>query len=248
MKTSGTIGMVLAATLALGGCVSDSKFNAAVAESEAARTDLERVRAQKNALEQQVKSLRDLNAKLSDDVKLASSELQRIKDIRDKERASIEARIHDLEVKSKDLLAQHKTLQREYDDLRTQNSALKATVSRYQKELKERQQALAPSPPSVSSPTPASKPMEPSAANGSSAKPGGQAGVSVAPSSKGGLTPVNLNTASSNDMVLFLGLTKDVADKVVMNRPYRLKGELMAKNVLPRSTFDVIKDRVTAAP
>lgn len=247
MKPDGLIGMFLALTLLLGGCVSQGKYNAAVAESDAARTDLERVRTQKNALEQQVKSLRDLNAKLSDDVRLASAELQRLKDIRDKERASTEARVQELEQKSKDLLAQHKSLLREYESLKDQNDGLKSTVARYQKELKERQQVLAAPVPAA--PVPASKPAGAPAPNQASEKPGAQpTGAPVAPSPKAGLTPVNLNTASANDLVLFLGLTKEAADKVVLNRPYRLKGELMAKNVLPRSTFDVIKDRITAAP
>jgi hypothetical protein len=49
-------------------------------------------------------------------------------------------------------------------------------------------------------------------------------------------------------MVLFLGLTKEVAERVATNRPYRLKGELVAKDVLPKATFDVIKDRITVSP
>ena len=63
-----------------------------------------------------------------------------------------------------------------------------------------------------------------------------------------GLALVNINTASANDMVLFLGLTKEVAERVATNRPYRLKGELVAKDVLPKATFDVIKDRITVSP
>ena len=49
-------------------------------------------------------------------------------------------------------------------------------------------------------------------------------------------------------MVLVLGLTKDMADRVVSNRPYRVKGELVAKNVVPKETFDMIKDRITVSP
>jgi DNA uptake protein ComE-like DNA-binding protein len=76
-----------------------------------------------------------------------------------------------------------------------------------------------------------------------------QPDVAPVPSaSKSGLAPVNINTASANDMVLFLGLTKDMAERVVANRPYRLKGELVAKNVVPKGTFDVIKDRISVAP
>ncbi|GJL66007.1 MAG: hypothetical protein NPIRA05_09780 [Nitrospirales bacterium] len=58
---------------------------------------------------------------------------------------------------------------------------------------------------------------------------------------------VNINKASASDLILFLGLTKEVAEEVVANRPYRLRGELVAKQVVPKATFDVIKDRITAA-
>jgi DNA uptake protein ComE-like DNA-binding protein len=59
---------------------------------------------------------------------------------------------------------------------------------------------------------------------------------------------MNVNKASASDMVLVLGLTKDMADRVVSNRPYRVKGELVAKNVVPKETFDMIKDRITVSP
>jgi hypothetical protein len=39
-----------------------------------------------------------------------------------------------------------------------------------------------------------------------------------------------------------------VADRVVTNRPYRVKGELVAKNVMPKETFDLIKDRISVNP
>jgi DNA uptake protein ComE-like DNA-binding protein len=58
---------------------------------------------------------------------------------------------------------------------------------------------------------------------------------------------VNVNTASAGDMVLFLGLSKEIAERVVANRPYRIKGELVAKNVMPKAMFDGIKDRITVA-
>jgi DNA uptake protein ComE-like DNA-binding protein len=60
--------------------------------------------------------------------------------------------------------------------------------------------------------------------------------------------PLNLNKATAGEMVEQLGVTKDVAEKIVSNRPYRLKGELVAKNVVPKETYDVIKDRVTVSP
>lgn len=244
MKPFGMISMVLASALVLGGCVSKNKYNAVLADSKATRTALEQALAQKNALEQQVKSLKDLNAKLSDDVALTSTELRQIKDIQEKERASIASRIRELDQRSEDLSAQYKALLREYEDLKTQDSALKATLARYQKELRDRQQTLASLAPRRTS-----KPVGASTTERISGKSGVHLSeVPAELSSKGGPTPINLNTASANDLVLFLGLTREVADKVVKNRPYRLKGELMAKNVLPRSTFDVIKDRITTTP
>ena len=62
----------------------------------------------------------------------------------------------------------------------------------------------------------------------------------------GGVT--NVNRASSSEMVLLLGLPKDVADRIVSNRPYKVKGELVAKNVVPKETFDMIKDRISVSP
>mgnify|MGYP003339194792 CR=1 FL=1 len=59
---------------------------------------------------------------------------------------------------------------------------------------------------------------------------------------------MNVNKASASDMVLFLGLKKDEADRIVTNRPYRVKGELVAKNVVPKETFDMIKDRISVSP
>jgi DNA uptake protein ComE-like DNA-binding protein len=59
---------------------------------------------------------------------------------------------------------------------------------------------------------------------------------------------VNINKASVSDLVLMLGLNREVAEDVVSNRPYRLRGELVAKNIIPKATFDEIKDRITASP
>jgi DNA uptake protein ComE-like DNA-binding protein len=59
--------------------------------------------------------------------------------------------------------------------------------------------------------------------------------------------PVNINLASLNDLTSYLGLPKETAEQLVSHRPYRIKGELVAKQILPRETFYQIKDRMTAA-
>ena len=59
---------------------------------------------------------------------------------------------------------------------------------------------------------------------------------------------MNVNRASSSELVLLLGLPKDMADRIVNNRPYKVKGELVAKNIVPKETFDMIKDRISVTP
>jgi DNA uptake protein ComE-like DNA-binding protein len=250
MKKVAIVGAGLIVMMAAGGCmVSKDQYQQAVREAEVAKANLEDVQTRKTVLEQEVKKLREQSAKLAERTQAAEDELQRLRDSREKERSSVEGRVKELEQKIRDMTAQYKAMQQKHEELKEQNETLKATVARYQKELKERERAVqAARPPSPPAPpaagtslTPAGRPMgEPAPV------PPSVAPVPTAP--KTGLTPVNVNTASANDMVLFLGLTKEMAEKVVTNRPYRLKGELVAKNVLPKTTFDVIKDRITVSP
>jgi DNA uptake protein ComE-like DNA-binding protein len=237
-------GLALIGVAALSGCVAEKKYREAVTETENAKTELERTRAQKNALEQQVKTLKELNSKFGAETQSARDELQRIEHGRDKERDTIEARTKELEDKIKQLTAQNRGIRQEYDETRRHNEQLKSLVARYQKEMKERARTLpgaVPTPPIPSSPgTPGM---------GSSAAPTPPTdSVEVVPPSAGAAALMNVNKASASDMVLVLGLTKDMADRVVSNRPYRVKGELVAKNVVPKETFDMIKDRITVSP
>jgi DNA uptake protein ComE-like DNA-binding protein len=246
MKTYATMA-VLVSALMIAGCVSKDKYLASTAEAESIKADLEKARAQKNALDQQMKSLKDANAKLTADSEFMSAELQRIKDSRDKERSNIDTRTKDLEQKLKEMTAHQRMLKQEYEDVKKHNETLKSTVARYQKELKERERSISlPTPPASVSPklpdmTPQSRTETvPSMPKGPTTIP-----QPAAPSA--GVAPINVNTASPSDLVLFLGLTKDMAERVVANRPYKIKGELVAKNIMPKATFDLLKDRITVA-
>lgn len=255
MRKFVVLSAVLVAALGANGCVvGQSQYEAAIAETETAKTELEKTRTQKNALEQQVKSLKDLNAKMTADTELAVAELQRIKDSRDKERSSIEGRIKDQEQKIRELTAQLRSVRQGYEAAKRQNEKLNNIVARHQKELKQRQlgtESVSPPAPPRLPPGPA-----PAPAQGQAAAPGKLPNAPATPTPAPAPAPaspspspgtVNMNTASASDLVLFLGLTKEVADKVVANRPYKVKGELVSKNVLPRGTFDAIKDRITVA-
>ena len=227
--------IVVAGTIAVTGCVSDRKYQESLAETEAAKTELATTRAQKSALEQQVKTLKDLNVKFGNEAQAARDELDRIQYGRDKERGSAEGRTKELEERVKQLAAQNRSLRQEYEDTKRHNETLKSLVARYQKELKDQSRAgggaLAPTMPPATPPGAVAPP--PSALR----SPDGMGG---------GVT--NVNRASSSEMVLLLGLSKDVADRIVSNRPYKVKGELVAKNVVPKETFDMIKDRISVSP
>ena len=81
--------VVVIGVVAMVGCVSQKKYEEAMAESDSAKSELERTRAQKNALEQQVKTLKDLNVKFGNEAQVAHDELERIQHGRDKERGGV---------------------------------------------------------------------------------------------------------------------------------------------------------------
>ncbi|MDF0645022.1 MAG: helix-hairpin-helix domain-containing protein [Nitrospira sp.] len=233
MRSVWMTAIVAAGAFSIMGCVvSDRKYQEAVAEGDAAKTELATMRTQKSALEQQVKTLKELNVKFGNEAQAAHDELERIQHSRDKERGSIEARTKELEDRVKQLTAQNRAMKSEYEDAKRHNETLKSLVARYQKELKERSVTSSLAPSAATSPAMVPAPMPPSAA--------------AIPSAGTGL--MNVNKASAGDMVLVLGISKEMADRIVMNRPYKVKGELVAKNVVPKETFDSIRERISVSP
>ena len=233
MKSGWMAAVVVIGAVSMVGCVSQKKYEEAMIDVDSAKIELERTRAQKNALEQQVKTLKDLNVKFGSEAQVAHDELERIQHGRDNERGSVEDRTKELEARVKQLSFQNRTVRQEYEDVKRHNDTLKSLVARYQKELKDQSRSVTGSPALSVSPTPTGEPT-PLATR--------------APQSTSSSASMNVNKASADDMVLVLGLSKDVADRIVSNRPYRVKGELVAKNVVPKDTFDTIKERISVSP
>jgi DNA uptake protein ComE-like DNA-binding protein/outer membrane murein-binding lipoprotein Lpp len=221
--------VVLVGAVLATGCVSNKKYQAALTEADTAKMELEKARQQKSAMEQQVRTLKELNVKFGNEAQVVRDELQRIEHGRDTERGAIEGRTKELEEKVKALTAQNRNVKQEYQDVKRNNDTLKSLVARYQKELKDR---------SHSGPSAGTATLTPSQLSSGTA-PATPAAASAA---------MNINKVSANDMVLFLGLKQDEAERIVGNRPYRVKGELVAKNVVPKETFDLIKDRISVTP
>jgi len=237
------------------GCmVSKSKYEASVADMESAKADLEKSRMHQEALEEQIRNLKGLNEKISTDLEMMTTEVQRIKEGRKNEHALLETRERELDQEKTQLTAKLRVVMDQYQKVKAQNKALKDTVLRYQKELKDTREstaggavgAMKPSETSAMSKRESAPPVSSSVT--ASSKPPGAKLVTPPTLPKIGGDLVNINKAPVSDLVLMLGLSREVAEDVVSNRPYRLRGELVAKNVIPKATFDEIKDRITASP
>ncbi len=239
------------AGLFLGGCVVPrDKYETAVADMETARMELEESRMQNEALKQENEKLRtdheQATEQASFDLEMLSAEIQQIKEGQKSERDLLATREAQLERDRAAIVSKLQEFQRGYQKLKSQNRTLRDTVRRYEKELEEARKAKVKSmAPKIVKSKESTTEAPPVVAKMSSPEP---APPPVAVPFNGTAAPININTASANDLVLFLGLTKELADKVVSNRPYRLRGELVSKQVVPKATFDVIKDRITAAP
>jgi competence protein ComEA len=57
---------------------------------------------------------------------------------------------------------------------------------------------------------------------------------------------IDINTASEQELKQLPGIGDAYAAKIVQNRPYRAKNQLVQKNVIPATTYEKIKDQIIA--
>jgi DNA uptake protein ComE-like DNA-binding protein len=57
---------------------------------------------------------------------------------------------------------------------------------------------------------------------------------------------LDLNTAT-HDQLANLGMSNDASERIVENRPYRNKLELVSRMVIPEQTYESIKDHIGVA-
>jgi DNA uptake protein ComE-like DNA-binding protein len=83
---------------------------------------------------------------------------------------------------------------------------------------------------------------------------GQQMDMKTAPAMPGGMHgqghtgEMDINTASVDDLKHIPGLGEAYAKKIVENRPYKRKDELVTKKVVPLATYESIKDHLAAGP
>jgi DNA uptake protein ComE-like DNA-binding protein len=56
--------------------------------------------------------------------------------------------------------------------------------------------------------------------------------------------PLNLNTATKDDLLRLPGISAAEADRIIAERPYHDREELVSRHILPKSTYDRIADLV----
>jgi competence protein ComEA len=58
--------------------------------------------------------------------------------------------------------------------------------------------------------------------------------------------PVDINTASADDLREIPGIGEAYSKKIVDGRPYKRKDELVQRKIVPQATYDKIKDHIVA--
>lgn len=58
--------------------------------------------------------------------------------------------------------------------------------------------------------------------------------------------PLDINSARTDALEALPGIGKIYAEKIVKGRPYKGKDDLVNRNIVPRGTYDKIKDSIVA--
>ena len=231
-RIMGAAGLYLLAALA--GCVSQGVHDQSLRELQSAKSDIERIRVQNEGLNKQLMSVKESNSKLKEEIEKVSAKIPPLNEAIVKERQAGEGRLKDLERQVKELTASKKAIAHELEVAKQRYEDSLKIQKRQAKELKEREQSSLIQPP-----PPPAKPAAPS--------------VPEPPPPSANSAPVSdqlvdINKATPAELTLALELAREDSDRLVKNRPYKTKEELITKAGIAKATVDKIKDRITVGP
>ncbi len=229
------VGLLLLAALA--GCVSQGTYDQSLRELQSTKSDLERLRVQNDGLNKQLIGLKESNSRLKEEIEKVSAQIGPLNDAIVKERQAGEGRLKELERQAKELTASKKVLAQELEVAKQRYEDSLKIQKRQAKELKEREQSSLLQPPT---PSPKSEPP--------STTPDQVPNESPTASLKSSSSLVDINKATPSELTLALELAREDSDKLVKNRPYKTKEELVTKAGIAKATVDKIKDKITVGP
>ena len=60
------------------------------------------------------------------------------------------------------------------------------------------------------------------------------------------MQPLNINEASEDELVRRLGLSSEMAERIVEHRPYPTKIDLLGRLIVPQELYESIKNRIAS--
>jgi DNA uptake protein ComE-like DNA-binding protein len=58
--------------------------------------------------------------------------------------------------------------------------------------------------------------------------------------------PIDINSASKQELMTIPGIGDAYAQKIIDGRPYKAKNQLVQKKIIPQATYDKISDQIIA--
>lgn len=92
----------------------------------------------------------------------------------------------------------------------------------------------------------AETPAKPTAAKPAAAKPAAPAPAAKTEAAKPAAEPMDINSASENELASLKGIGEVRAKAIVKGRPYKGKDDLLRKKIVPKNVYEDIKDQIIA--